>query len=80
MTQTNLRVATVVLVHAAWADASSWNKIIPPLQRGGLQALAAQIPLSVRRRHNSTTIPQKGERAGGVGGSLLRGRGHHGCG
>ena len=46
MTQTNLPVATVVLVHAAWADASSWNKIIPPLQRRGLQAVAVQIPLS----------------------------------
>ena len=46
MTQTNLSVPTVVLVHAAWADASSWGKIIPPLQRRGLQAVAVQIPLS----------------------------------
>src|SRR5215471_12340435 len=46
MTQTNLPAATVVLVHAAWADASSWNKIIRPLQRRGLQALAVQIPLT----------------------------------
>ena len=46
MTRTNLPVATVVLVHAAWADASSWGKIIPPLQRRGLQAVATQIPLS----------------------------------
>jgi pimeloyl-ACP methyl ester carboxylesterase len=45
MTQTNPSVPTVVLVHAAWADASSWGKIIPPLQRG-LQAVAVQIPLS----------------------------------
>jgi pimeloyl-ACP methyl ester carboxylesterase len=33
-------------VHAAWADASSWNKIIPPLQRRGLEAAAVQIPLT----------------------------------
>jgi len=46
MTRTTLPVATVVLVHAAWADASSWIKIIPPLQHGGLQAVAVQIPLS----------------------------------
>ena len=46
MTQTNLSVPTVVLVHAAWADASSWSKIIPPLQRRGLQAVAVQIPLT----------------------------------
>src|SRR5215469_17911994 len=43
MTQTNL---TVVLVHAAWADGSSWIKIIPPLQRRGLQVAAVQIPLT----------------------------------
>jgi pimeloyl-ACP methyl ester carboxylesterase len=46
MTHTNLSVPTVVLVHAAWADASSWSKIIPPLQRRGLQAVAVQIPLT----------------------------------
>ena len=46
MTRTNLSAPTVVLVHAAWADASSWNQIIPPLQRRGLQAVAVQIPLS----------------------------------
>jgi pimeloyl-ACP methyl ester carboxylesterase len=46
MTQTNLTDATVVLVHAAWADASSWNKVIPPLQRKGMQVVAVQIPLT----------------------------------
>ena len=43
MTQTE---ATVVLVHAAWADASSWNKVIPPLQRKGMEVVAVQIPLT----------------------------------
>jgi len=47
MTQTNLSVPTVVLVHAARADASSWNKIIQRLQGRGLQTVAVQIPLSV---------------------------------
>ena len=37
MTQPNVSVATVVLVHAAWADASSWNKIIPPSSAEGCQ-------------------------------------------
>jgi pimeloyl-ACP methyl ester carboxylesterase len=46
MTQTNLAVPSVVLVHAAWADASSWNKVIPSLQRKGMQVLAVQIPLT----------------------------------
>ena len=46
MTQTNLTVPTVVLVHAAWADASSWNHVIRPLQRKGIQVVAVQIPLT----------------------------------
>ena len=46
MTQTNLPVATVVLVHAAWADASSWNKVAVELQRKGFRVCAAQIPLT----------------------------------
>jgi pimeloyl-ACP methyl ester carboxylesterase len=37
---------TVVLVHAAWADGSSWNKVIPQLQRLGLNVVSAQIPLT----------------------------------
>ena len=46
MTETNLAVPSVVLVHAAWADASSWNKVIPSLQRKGMQVVAVQIPLT----------------------------------
>jgi pimeloyl-ACP methyl ester carboxylesterase len=46
MTETNLGALTVVLVHAAWADASSWNKVIRPLQREGMQVVAVQIPLT----------------------------------
>lgn len=37
---------TAVLVHAAWADASSWNAVTQPLQDLGLRVKAAQIPLS----------------------------------
>ena len=39
-------VETVVLVHAAWADGSSWNKVTEELQRKGLNVVAAQIPLT----------------------------------
>ena len=46
MTETNLGIPTVVLVHAAWADASSWNKVIPALRRKGMQVVAGQIPLT----------------------------------
>src|SRR5258708_12484584 len=38
--------ANVVLVHGAWADGSSWTRVIKPLQSRGLRALAAPIPLT----------------------------------
>jgi pimeloyl-ACP methyl ester carboxylesterase len=40
------RRASVVLVHGAWADGSSWNDIIGPLLSKGLNILAAPIPLT----------------------------------
>ena len=36
---------TVVLVHGAWADSSSWTKVIKGLQAHGYQVLAPSIPL-----------------------------------
>jgi pimeloyl-ACP methyl ester carboxylesterase len=38
--------ATVVLVHGAWADGSSWARVIRPLQSRGLTTMAAPIPLT----------------------------------
>jgi pimeloyl-ACP methyl ester carboxylesterase len=38
--------ATVVLVHGAWADGSSWQAIIRRLQERGLNVIAAPIPLT----------------------------------
>jgi pimeloyl-ACP methyl ester carboxylesterase len=37
---------TAVLVHGAWADGSSWNKVSAGLQRRGFPVVAAQIPLT----------------------------------
>jgi len=37
---------TVIVVHGAWADGSSWSKVILPLRRRGLQVVAAPIPLT----------------------------------
>ena len=37
---------TVVLVHGAFADGSSWDKVIPLLQAKGLKVVAVQNPLS----------------------------------
>jgi pimeloyl-ACP methyl ester carboxylesterase len=39
-------VKNVVLVHGAWADGSSWSKVIPLLQASGLNVACAQNPLS----------------------------------
>jgi pimeloyl-ACP methyl ester carboxylesterase len=36
----------VVLVHGAWADGSSWEKVIPILQAAGLHVTAVQNPLT----------------------------------
>ena len=58
---------TVVLVHAAWADGSSWNKVTEELQRRGFNVVAAQIPLTsfsddvavlrkVLRRHDGPVV------------------------
>ena len=37
---------TVVLVHGAFADGSSWSKVIPMLQAKGLKVFAVQNPLT----------------------------------
>lgn len=37
---------TVVLVHGAWADGSSWNKVIPLLRAKGIRVLIVQNPLT----------------------------------
>lgn len=38
--------ATVVAVHGAWADGSSWQAIVHPLEERGLKVIAAPIPLT----------------------------------
>ena len=37
---------SVVLVHGAWADGSSWAKVIGPLAAEGVRVLAAPLPLT----------------------------------
>src|SRR5580692_3306509 len=39
-------VRTVLLIHGAWADGSSWSKLIPLLEAKGLHVVAVQIPLT----------------------------------
>ena len=40
-----LRAPTIVLVHGAFADSSSWNGVIPKLQAEGYQVIAVANPL-----------------------------------
>lgn len=39
-------VKNIVLVHGAWADGSSWSKIIPLLEAKGFHVVAVQNPLT----------------------------------
>jgi pimeloyl-ACP methyl ester carboxylesterase len=39
-------VKNIVLVHGAWADGSSWSRMIPFLQAKGLRVACVQIPLT----------------------------------
>jgi pimeloyl-ACP methyl ester carboxylesterase len=40
------KAPNVILVHGAWADGSSWSKVIPLLQVRGLRVTAVQLPLN----------------------------------
>jgi pimeloyl-ACP methyl ester carboxylesterase len=44
--QTPVMAKNVVLVHGAWADGSSWAKVIPLLQAAGLHVTSVQNPLT----------------------------------
>jgi len=41
-----VKATNVVLVHGAWADGSSWSKVISRLQAAGLHVTAVQNPLT----------------------------------
>ena len=41
--------ATIVLVHAAWADASSWSAVIGPLLKTGVRVILAGRRVAVLR-------------------------------
>lgn len=37
---------TIVLVHGAWADGSSWDKVTPLLQARGFEVVAVHLPMT----------------------------------
>jgi pimeloyl-ACP methyl ester carboxylesterase len=57
---------TVVLVHGAWADGSSWAKVIPYLQAAGLNAVAVQNPLASLEGDVANTTRVINDQAGEV--------------
>lgn len=44
-TTTNTTNTNIVLLHGAWADGSSWDKVIPILKNAGHHVIAVQLPL-----------------------------------
>ena len=42
----SLKTKDVILVHGAWADGSSWSKVIPMLEKRGFHVTAVQLPLT----------------------------------
>jgi pimeloyl-ACP methyl ester carboxylesterase len=41
-----LKTKDVILIHGAWADGSSWSRVIPLLERKGFHVTAVQLPLT----------------------------------
>ena len=52
---------TVVLTHGAWADGSSWAKVIGSLAAEGIKVVAAPLPLT----SFTTTSRRSNERSSG---------------
>jgi pimeloyl-ACP methyl ester carboxylesterase len=48
--------ATAVLVHGAWADGSSWSKLVAPLKQAGLDVICAPIPLTGLRDDTDAVV------------------------
>ena len=50
------RIRNIVLVHGAWANASSWSKVIPLLTARGFRVTAVAIPLTALADDVATTV------------------------
>jgi pimeloyl-ACP methyl ester carboxylesterase len=54
---------SAVLVHGAWADGSSWSKVIERLEAHGIKAIAAPLPLT-SLREDTAALDRVLERTG----------------
>lgn len=70
---------TIVLVHGAFADASSWNGVIERLQQQGYTVIAPANPLRGVAADSAYTasLLNQIDGSGAAGRALLRARGHH---
>ncbi|QTC89909.1 alpha/beta fold hydrolase [Brevundimonas goettingensis] len=57
---------TVVLVHGAWADGGSWNRVVPYLLAAGLNVVAVQNPLASLEGDVANTTRVINDQAGDV--------------
>jgi pimeloyl-ACP methyl ester carboxylesterase len=57
-------VVSVVLAHGAWADGTSWSKVIVALQAKGVAAIAAPLPLT-SFSDDVAALDRASERVGG---------------
>ncbi|WP_321896658.1 alpha/beta hydrolase [Paraburkholderia heleia] len=62
----DLKGTNVVLVHGAFADGSSWNRVIPLLEARGLHVVAVQNPLSSLADDTAATKRVIGQQKGPV--------------
>ncbi|HAV1782889.1 TPA: alpha/beta hydrolase [Enterobacter hormaechei subsp. steigerwaltii] len=53
--------ASVVLVHGAFADGSSWNKVITRLQKHHTEVIAVQLPLTSLKDDVAAFAPDSGQ-------------------
>jgi alpha-beta hydrolase superfamily lysophospholipase len=67
---------TIVLVHGAFADASSWNGVIERLQQQGYTCIASANPLRGVTADSAYTASLLSQ-IDGPGRAFLRRRGHH---
>src|SRR5262249_51660059 len=62
-----LKARTAILVHGAFADGSSWEKVIPYLEKAGLKVVAVQNPLDSLDNDVAATKRAIGNAEGPVG-------------
>jgi hypothetical protein len=70
-------VKNIVLVHGAWANGSSWSKIVPLLQAKGLNVACTQNPLTSIADDVASANRLINAQDGPAGRSFLRRRHHH---